>query len=415
MDPYRDPGHRERELEEARRTLAQDWETLAERLATPGGDVSDEELAEAVAEGRQWPEAWDNRQVGTDPLRDAGRWRDLAIAARSDSGDTASRLIRRYLPPPRPDPLSAAPSLGQLRAEPDPDVDWLVEGLLLSDGLSLLLAPPKAGKSTLARCLAHAVATGRRWLGRDVRQGVVLHLALEEAKSTVLGHYNRLAAPDEGIHLRLDPPAVRPADRGVWLEDLVSELQPALVVIDPLGRWVRLEDGNSYAETTAKLDPLIRMARRTATHVMLVHHSRKAGGDRGQEALGSTAHAGSVDVVISLKTGARGQRTFYATGRDGVEVEASVLSMADGSGWVDVAGTKAAADLAELEDRILEFLEDQDAPRTEHEIGSEVESGRNRRMDALRRLVGARRIHKSGAGKKGDPYRYSRVSVSVPH
>lgn len=412
MDPFADPAHRERELEEARGTLALEWETVAERLAAPGADVSDEELQALAGEARQWPQAWRNRLVGTNPLRDPALWRDLALAARSESGERAATLIRRHLPEPTPDPLAAAPSLGRLRAAPDPDVDWLVGELLLADGLSLLVAPPKAGKSTLARCLALAVATGGDWLGRPVRQGVCLHLALEEAKSTVLAHYNRLEAPDEGIHVVIGAPGVRPDGRRAWLADLVAALRPALVVIDPLSRWLALEDGNSYSETTAKIEPLIELARTRATHLMLVHHSRKDGGSRGQETLGSTALAGSVDVMISLTTDARGRRTFYAFGRDGVEVEASVLDM--NSGWVDVAGTKAAADKEELGGRILDFLKEQEAPVTEPQIAAEVGGARARRLEALKWLVDGRLAHRTGTGRRGAPYRYSRVSVSVP-
>ena len=71
-------------------------------------------------------------------------------------------------------PMLPVVSLGELYAKPDPEVEWLVQGLLPADGLSLLVAPPKVGKSTLARCLAVAVADGRGWwLGRadDDRKG----------------------------------------------------------------------------------------------------------------------------------------------------------------------------------------------------------------------------------------------------
>ena len=60
--------------------------------------------------------------------------------------------------------------------EPFPEVDWLVDGLLPTDAVSLLTAAPKVGQSTLARALAVAVAEGQ-WLGRTTERGTVLHLA----------------------------------------------------------------------------------------------------------------------------------------------------------------------------------------------------------------------------------------------
>ena len=58
--------------------------------------------------------------------------------------------------------------------------DWLLSDLLPADGLAMLAAAPKVGKSTLARCLAVAVADPNRseFLGRAVATGPVFHLAL---------------------------------------------------------------------------------------------------------------------------------------------------------------------------------------------------------------------------------------------
>lgn len=50
--------------------------------------------------------------------------------------------------------------------EPDDDVDWRVEGLLAAGGRMLLAAQAKAGKTTLAANLCHALLTGYPFLGR---------------------------------------------------------------------------------------------------------------------------------------------------------------------------------------------------------------------------------------------------------
>ena len=179
---------------------------------------------------------------------------------------------------PRRQPSDWLKTLEQLEAESgdDPDVDWLVDGLLPRDGLSLLLAPPKVGKSTLARGLAVATSGDRtKWLGKQItHHGPVIHLALEERIRTVLGHYGRLEADRARIHLlygRPPPAGKRPA----MLRKAIEALQPALVVVDPLQRWKRISDGNDYSEVTEALTPLIDLARECGTHLMLVHHSRE--------------------------------------------------------------------------------------------------------------------------------------------
>ena len=49
------------------------------------------------------------------------------------------------------------------------NVRWLVDDMLTVGGLSIVVAKPKAGKSTLARCLALAVARGGAMVGPQRR------------------------------------------------------------------------------------------------------------------------------------------------------------------------------------------------------------------------------------------------------
>ena len=84
--------------------------------------------------------------------------------------------------------------LGDLIAEPEEQVPWLLEGILPAGGLGLLAAKPKVGKSTLARCLALAVASGEPFLDRPTLKGAVIYLALEEKRSEVRAHFRAMGA-----------------------------------------------------------------------------------------------------------------------------------------------------------------------------------------------------------------------------
>lgn len=345
-----------------------------------------------------------------------GKLRAAALAGDRDEMARASDGLRRIHNNWADDPdTSGEPSrngtrpvqlmtLGQLRAEPAREVDWLVDGLLPVDGLSLIVAAPKVGKSTLARCLAVATATGAEWLGRTVQPGAVVHLALEERPGTVRGHYDGLGAPDEGIFVLLGA-APPPEERLDWLRAAITETDAALVLVDPVQRWVKISDGNDYSVVTERLGPYIDLARELGVHIALVHHSRKGGGERGDEVLGSTAFYGSVDTVISLRV-TEGRRVFYASGRDGVDVEKTLLAMTD-SGLVTISGTVAASDRADLALRVHEWLADQDEPVTKDQIRRGVRADGTQVVKALQRLVEDRDVATSGRGVRGDPILYS--------
>ena len=186
---------------------------------------------------RDWPTnattAWDHERT---KLRAAVEADDFEEIKRASSG--LKRIRDNWGPEPSPNgtrPVRLR-TLGELRSEPDREIEWLVEDLLPADGLSLIVAPPKVGKSTLGRCLAVATATGAEWLGRSVKRGAVVHLALEERPGTVRGHYDALGAPDEGIHVLLGA-APPPEERLDWLRAAITETDAALVLVDPVQRW----------------------------------------------------------------------------------------------------------------------------------------------------------------------------------
>ncbi len=292
-------------------------------------------------------------------------------------------------------------------AEPEPEANWLLEGLLPADGISLLAAPPKVGKSTLGRCLAVAVAAGHtELLGRPLnRHGPVVLLSLEERPATVRGHLERLDADLERIYRVRPGQLPTPTDRLRKLQDAVKELQPALVIIDPVMRWLPVQDVSAYAEATNALTPLIGLTRKYRIHLMLIHHSRKSGGEHGQEILGSTAFTGSVDTFMSIRR-RDNTRTIEAEGRDGVKLEETVLRLEE-DGWVTAAGTRADTSEAALDARVVEYLEGRAEPASLDGVREGTKMGRTVASDALRRLEASGAVLVSGKGKRGNPFLYS--------
>jgi energy-coupling factor transporter ATP-binding protein EcfA2 len=294
-----------------------------------------------------------------------------------------------------------------LETTDSPEPDWLVHGLIPAGGMALLVGRPKSGKSTLARALAVAIAQGRPFLGREVRGGPVLLISLEDRQRDVARHLRALGLrPDDPFML-----ATELTQLG-HLRNWVQEHHLVLVVIDTVGRVLRLRDSSEYAEVIAALGGLLRLARDSGVAVFLVHHAPKGSDSRDavDAPLGSTAFAGTADVILHLKRGQDGIRTLATTQRVGEDLPESVVVLEDG--WPELAGTRREVQAAALEQAILNFLRTH-GEATKEEIRDAV-AGDNRLKDqALVHLLVRGRIVLEGKGVKGDPHRY-RIKQGEP-
>ena len=302
-------------------------------------------------------------------------------------------------------------SMEDLLAEPEEKVKWLVHDHLPTGGLSLMTAKPKVGKSTLTRCLALAVARGEHWLGSATSQGPVLYLALEEKRSEVRRHFRQMGAtPADQVFIYT---ALAPQNGLELLRQEVAWKEPALVIIDPLFRFTRVRDSNDYAVVTAALEPLMDLARQSDAHVLVTHHSSKVNRSGGDEILGSTALFGSVDTVFSLRRTDR-YRTMYSIQRYGQDMEETVITLDEATGWVIPQGSRKDADQDRVGDAIVDFLVTQAEPMREPEIHENVEGRKQTLIRALRRLVQEGEVNRQGTGKRGDAYLYSVSGLVVP-
>lgn len=291
----------------------------------------------------------------------------------------------------------------ELLSQAEEDTPWLVEGLLPAGGLSALVAKPKVGKSTLARALAVAVAQGREFLGRRVRQGPVLLLALEERPADVRRHLRQLGLGPEDPLLVAFELGPKQLDQ---LRDWSEHHKPVLVAVDPLIRAVRVSDVAAYAEVAMALEGLVDLAHASGAHVLLVHHAPKASDERSavDAPLGTTAISGAVDVVLHLKRTPEGRRFLASVQRVGEDLpEAEVVLGTDG--WPHLGRTREEVEEAGVLEAILEFVGANPGATTK-EVLEGVPGRHNVKLRGLHRLVQQGRLTCSGTGKKGDPVRY---------
>jgi len=164
-----------------------------------------------------------------------------------------------------------------------PQIQWLVQGLWSDQAVGILGGEPKCCKSFLALDMAVSVASGAACLRQFpvCRTGKVLLFPAEDSLAVVRQRLEGIACaagvsfpslPVEVItapSLRLDTAVDRQR-----LADTVQNLQPVVLILDPLIRLHRVDE-NDASQIAPLLSYLRELQRQFQVAVLLVHHARK--------------------------------------------------------------------------------------------------------------------------------------------
>lgn len=287
--------------------------------------------------------------------------------------------------------------------EPDDHVVWLVKDMLPKGGLSVIGGKPKAGKSTTARNLAIAVARGEPFLGFPTTQGPVIYCAFEEKRGEVKRHFQQLGATEDlPIFIFVGS---APDDMVQQIEKVAAEKKPALIILDTLIKVAKVKDLNDYAQVMKALDPFLRIARESGSHLLLVHHAGKSDRDGGDALLGSTAIFGTVDTCMIQKRSEK-YRTLQTIQRYGTDLEETVLEWDTERKAISLGGSKKDTEVKRLEDEILTFVNRQPDGVSREILEESTEGRTGPKREALKNLVQSKAIVRQGEGKKNNPFTY---------
>lgn len=166
-----------------------------------------------------------------------------------------------------------------------------------------------------------------------------------------------------------------------------------------------MEDLNSYAEVTKATQPMIGIANDTGCCIVGLTHRRKSGGERGEEALGSTALIGSVDTVLSFKEDGD-RRSIYSRQREGEDMEETSIRINE-KGWNHLGETARATRRDELETDIADLLADAAKPMDAIAIARKLRKRKAIITALLGRMVEQGTATRTGDGQRGNPFMYS--------
>jgi hypothetical protein len=294
----------------------------------------------------------------------------------------------------------------------DEPIEWIVPGFVAKGGITELGAKVKAGKTTLVMKLVRAVGDGRNFLDRPTLKTPTVYLTEQPSTSF------RQAMERADLLGREDFHFLQHSDtRGMpWTEvaaeavDECARIHSVLLVVDTLPQFACLkgDSENNAGDALAAMQPLLRAAA-DGIGVILTRHERKSGGEVGDSGRGSSAFAGAVDIVLSLRrpegNAKRTHRVLQALSRFS-ETPAELLIELTDTGYVALGDPHEAA-LKEVKGSILARI-----PKSEMEAVDLKELTANRKVPrstvqrAVEELLAERTLSRTGEGKRGSPFLY---------
>lgn len=244
------------------------------------------------------------------------------------------------------DPLGSAFTATSLLAQEFPPLEYVVPGVI-TEGLGLLVAPPKIGKSWLVLDVGIACSKGGKAFNAiQVDQRPVLYLALEDGPRRLQDrlHTIGMTVGNDNLTFMTDVPAGAPLTIGTFIERYAD--RKPLVILDTLGKARDVYTGNdAYQKDYKELSDYKRLVdRHPGSSLLIVHHTNKgAHGDFVASVSGTQGITGAADSVLTIERG-RGEdeAVLNVTSRDAAE--GSYAMTFDNGAWtLDGTGLLEAA------------------------------------------------------------------------
>lgn len=185
-------------------------------------------------------------------------------------------------------------------------IAWLIDQYIEEDALTVMYGPPGKGKSFVAIDLACCIASGIKFHGHKVKQGVSIYVAGEghngiARRLHAWAQHNSDVVP-ELMFISEAPTDLSKAHNVVLVAEAVQQIAdttgktPVLIVIDTMARNFG-GDENSATDVGQFIRNVDALRRKWKATVLIVHHSGK---DAERGARGSSALKGAADAEYEV-------------------------------------------------------------------------------------------------------------------
>lgn len=215
--------------------------------------------------------------------------------------------------------LAEFKTTAELALNPPPQTEWYAPRVFAKGAMTMVAGPPKGGgKTTFVLSALSQILTGGLFLGEHCMYTPVVYVT-EQSRGTFENEYlERYGLMGRNDFYVLYGYACNGAPWGAFVEALVQQCQKAnagILVIDTLAKFAQFKDENDASEMQRIIDPLMDASAKLALTVILIHHTRKSGGEAYDAGRGSGAFAAAMDVLISLQPLDQETRPVLTIGR----------------------------------------------------------------------------------------------------
>lgn len=256
-----------------------------------------------------------------------------------------------------------------------PPIKWAIPDLL-PEGVTILGGKPKVGKSWLALQIALSICAGGKFFGRDVEQGRVLYVALEDNRRRLQSrmfaqgwrnqdakHFDYMLNEQfKGEIGNLDEQGAGKLTAQIVYKDY------RLVIIDTFGRAFvhsqKLRDQNAYHQISMAMDEIQKVAIENSAAVMFIDHHTKGSSseaitpDAVADIQGSIGKGGMADCAWGIyKTRTRKDALLQIDGRDIEEVVSLAVRFDKHTTAWQSEGDYYQKKLSERKQEIVDLLE----------------------------------------------------------
>jgi len=175
-----------------------------------------------------------------------------------------------------------------------PEPDWIVEGVVVRNGLTLLYGDSTVGKTTFCLYMTDSVQHGKDLFGLKCKQGNVIFIENDESAELLKSHRDKVGLPKKLLIANTDI-VWDAGDKKFNREfgEILYYYSPDVVIIDSYTS-LGIPD-ITRPESALVLDEFRRLAEKYHCAMVIIHHTNKAG-----EQMGSSLHRAKMDSIVSL-------------------------------------------------------------------------------------------------------------------